>query len=199
MRRFPVVYLSLLLAGEAVLGGAGILVRYHAAHGEERRGAEQLPNVYTHPELGFSFRYPATFRVTEIPQGGRTETVLVEDSAHARQGFQVFTQPYDDAEPLTEARIKQDQPDITMEHVAPLQVAGVLAISFVQLQDQSLGKTYEVWFVHDHTLYGIRESHLQAQSDGHQESEQHGCVYCARPGGCDSRERHHPTVNPHQP
>jgi hypothetical protein len=156
MRRFSFLHLVIgMLAATAVLGGAGILVRYHPAHGEEMSAAEQLPNVYTHPELGFSFRYPAAFRVDELSHGNGSETVLVEDPRHARQGFQVFTQPYDDTGPLTEARIKQDQPDITMEDVAPVHVAGEHGLGFVQLQSPGVGKTYEVWFAHDHTLYEV--------------------------------------------
>jgi hypothetical protein len=114
-----------------------------------------LSETYIHPEFGFSFGYPASFTVNEIPHGEGSTFVLVEDSAHPRQGFQVFTQPYDDAQPLTEARIRQDQPDIAMESVAPTQVAGAPAISFVQFQTDDVGKTYEVWFVHQGTLYEV--------------------------------------------
>jgi hypothetical protein len=102
MRRFTFLNLCLLLAGVTVIGGALMIARYYPAHGEELSADEELPNVYTHPELGFSFRYPAAFRVNEMPHGNGSETVLVEDPLHARQGFQVFTQPYDDAGPLTE-------------------------------------------------------------------------------------------------
>jgi hypothetical protein len=52
-----------------------------------------------------------------------------------------------------EARIRQDLPDITMENPAPMQVAGVPGVSFVQLQDPELGNRYEVWFAHGGTLY----------------------------------------------
>src|SRR6266511_4938895 len=153
MRRFTFLNLCLLLAGAAVVGGAVLLARYHPAHGEVAAATEQLSEVYTHPELGFSFRYPSNLRLNEIPHGEGSELILVEDPAHARQGFQVFYMPYDDAELLTEARIKQDVPDITMEDAAPVQVAGEQGISFVQLQSPDVGKTYEVWFVHDGTLY----------------------------------------------
>jgi hypothetical protein len=132
MRRFSFLHLGLLLAVVAVVGGALILARYHAAHGEEPSTAEQLSEVYTHPELGFSFHYPGSFRVHELPYGKGSETVLVEDPAHARQEFQVFTQPYDEDGPLTEARIKQDQPAMAIEDPVTLQVAGVLALRFVR-------------------------------------------------------------------
>jgi hypothetical protein len=140
----------------AVVGGALLLAFRHTS---EVRGDTELvgplSEIYTRSELGFSFHYPRGYAGNEMPHGEGSETVLVEDPAHARQGFQVFTQPYDDAEPITDARIKQDQPDMTTENVAPFDVAGVPGISFVQFQTPDVGKTYEVWFVPDGTLYEV--------------------------------------------
>jgi hypothetical protein len=56
-----------LVAVAAVVGG-GVFVGFR--HATEVRGdAEslELSEVYTHAELGFSFRYPASFRVNELP------------------------------------------------------------------------------------------------------------------------------------
>jgi hypothetical protein len=146
----------LIITAMAAIGGA-LLVGFR--HTSEVRGdAEPLGSlsaIYTHAAPGFSFRYPGSFRVSELSHGEGSETVLVEDPAHARQGFQVFTQPFDDAEPLTDARIRQDQPDITMERVAPVDVAGEQGVSFVQFQTPDVGQTYEVWFVHQGTLYEV--------------------------------------------
>jgi hypothetical protein len=83
-----------------------------------------LSEIYTHPELGFSFRYPPGYTLTELPQEEQG-VVVVEDPTRPRQWFQVFSMPYDEAGPLTEARIRQDVPDMTMEHPALVQVAGV--------------------------------------------------------------------------
>ena len=38
-----------------------------------------LTETYTHPELGFSSRYPASFRVHEVPLADGTELVVAED------------------------------------------------------------------------------------------------------------------------
>jgi hypothetical protein len=113
-----------------------------------------LSELSTHAALGFSFRYPAPFQVTEIPQGERSEIVLIEDPAHAAQRFQVFYMPYDEAGPLTAERIRQDAPDIDMENAHPVDVAGERGLSFVQLQHPDVGKTYEVKVVHDGTPHG---------------------------------------------
>jgi hypothetical protein len=115
----------------------------------------ELSETYTHAELGFSFRYPRGYAMNEVPHGDGAETVLVEDPTRERQGFQVFSMPYDEAGPLTEARIRQDVPDITMENAQPFRVAGEPGISFVQLQTPDVGTTYEVWFVHNGTLYEV--------------------------------------------
>jgi hypothetical protein len=145
----------IIVAGVAVVGGAAFVGLRHASEVRGDTEPLELSETYTHAELGFSFRYPRAFRVNEIPQGEGNELVVVEDPLHARQGFQVFTQPYDEEGPLTEARIRQDVPDIAMEQAAPVDVAGVPGISFVQLQTADIGTTYEVWFVHQGTLYEV--------------------------------------------
>ena len=89
--------------------GGGVFVGLR--HATEVRGDTEpleLSETYTQAEPGFSFRYPRGFRVNEIPQGEGNALVLVEDPACARQGFQVFSMPYDEDEPLTEARIRAD-------------------------------------------------------------------------------------------
>jgi hypothetical protein len=144
----------IILVGVAGVGGAAFLgFRQASVVRGETEPVGPLSQTYTDPELGFSFQYPHGFRVHEIPQREGSEAVLVEDPARTHQGFQVVVIPYDDDGPLTEARIRQDVPDIAMEQAAPVQVAGEPGISFVQFQTPDVGKTYEVWFVHEHMLY----------------------------------------------
>jgi hypothetical protein len=142
-------------AGVAVVGG-GVFGGFR--HATEVRGdtePRELSEVYTHAELGFSFRYPRGYAVNEVPQEEGNALVVVEDPTRERMGFQVFSMPYDEDEPLTSERIRQDVPDITMEDAQPFRVAGEPGISFVQLQTPDVGTTYEVWFVHDGTLYEV--------------------------------------------
>jgi hypothetical protein len=63
-----------LFAGITALGGAVFLglTWNKEARGEGER-ALALTEVFTHPELGFSFRYPEAFRLATIPQGERSE------------------------------------------------------------------------------------------------------------------------------
>jgi len=148
----------IILAAVAVVGG-GVFVGFR--HATEVRGdAEplELSETYTHAEPGFSFRYPATFTVSEIPQAEGSALVLVEDPLHARQGFQVFSMPYDEAGPLTEARIHADLPTKVMADVHPVQVDGVEGLAFTsddESHNQGLGRLFEVWTVHHGVLYQL--------------------------------------------
>jgi hypothetical protein len=162
MRQSILLKSLVIFVGVAVIGGAVFVgFRYASDVRGDTEPFGPLSEIYTHPELGFSFRYPRGYTLTELPQEEQG-VVLVEDPTRPRQWFQVFSMPYDEAGPLTEARIRQDVPDITMEHPAPVQVAGVSAISFVQFQTADVGKTYEVWFVHNGTLYEAATSADQA-------------------------------------
>src|SRR5882724_3894046 len=148
----------IIVSGVAALGG-GVVLGLRVTP-EVRGNAEPvtLSEVYTHPELGFSFRYPRGFRVNEIPQGEGNALVLVEEPTRARQGFQVFSMPYDEEGALTEARIRQDVPDKVMEDVHPVQVDGVEGLAFISDDDthnQGLGRLFEVWTVHHGVLYQL--------------------------------------------
>ena len=84
--------------------------------------------------------------------------MLVEDPTQQRQGFQVFSMPYDEAEPLTEARIRQDLPDKAMEDVHTVQVDGVEGLAFTSddnTHNEGQGRLFEVWTVHDGVLYQL--------------------------------------------
>jgi hypothetical protein len=148
----------IIVAGVAVIGG-GVFVGFR--HASEVRGdAEplELSETYTHAELGFSFRYPRGFRVNEVPHGDGAETVLIEDPTRERQGFQVFSMPYDEEGPLTEARIRADLPTKVMEDVHPVQVDGVEGLAFTSddnTHNQGLGRLFEVWTVHHGVLYQL--------------------------------------------
>jgi hypothetical protein len=131
--------------GVAVVGGAVFVGFRHASDVRGDTEPVTLSEVYTHASLGFSFRYPRGFRVNEIPQGEGNALVLVEEPTRARRGFQVFSMPYDEDEPL-------------MEDVHPVQVDGVEGLAFTSDDDthnQGLGRLFEVWTVHDGRLYQL--------------------------------------------
>ena len=148
----------IIVAGVAALGGAAFVAFRYAS--DVRGDAEPvtLSEIYTHAEPGFSFRYPRAFRANEIPQAEDSTLLVVEDPTRERQGFQVFSMPYDEAGPLTEARIRADLPTKVMEDVHPVQVDGVEGLAFTSDDDthnQGLGRLFEVWTVHDGVLYQL--------------------------------------------
>jgi len=144
----------IIVAGMAVVGGAAFVGFRYAS--DVRGDAEPvtLSETYTHAEPGFSFRYPRGFRAHEIPQAEDSTLLLVEDPTRERQGFEVFTQPYDEAGPITVERIRQDLPNKVMEDVHPVQVAGADGLALTS-DEAGVGRVAEVWMVHDGVLYEI--------------------------------------------
>jgi hypothetical protein len=159
MKQSIILKLFIVLVGVAAVGGAAFLGFRHASEVRgDTDGPAELTEVYTHTEPGFSFRYPRAFRANEIPQAEGNTLVVVEDPLHDKHGFQVFSMPYDEAEPITPERISQDLPTKVMEDVHPVQVDGVEGLAFTsddESHNQGLGRLYEIWMVHDGVLYQL--------------------------------------------
>jgi|SRR3989344_5979613 len=123
-----------------------------------------LTETYTSPDYGFSFKYPKGFNATELDDDSG-HTVLVQPSAsdqksyevEPRKEFQIYITPFDEAEPLTGARILQDLPP--SEVIDPKDVLigegkAINAVIFLST-NSSFGKTREIWFIHGENLYQI--------------------------------------------
>jgi len=153
MRRSTVLKLLLFIAGIAA-GGVAVFAGF-ASSTEVRGDAEPLAlsETYTHPVLGFSFRYPAGLRVVSFSHDEQSDVVLAEGIG--RTGFQVFTLPFDEAGPITHERIRRDLRHVVMHDEAVMQVGGVQAAAFTLPDDPDLGRAYEVWFAHEGTLYQV--------------------------------------------
>jgi hypothetical protein len=157
------ILLKIFIVVVVILAGGGAVLLGFLARAEvwgETAGHESiaLSETYTHPELGFSFRYPVGFTVTEIPEDEGSEVVLVEDAALPHHSFQVFYMPYDEAGPITPERIRQDLPDKVMADVHTVRLAGVEGLAFTSDDDghnEGLGRLFEVWTVHDGRLYQL--------------------------------------------
>jgi hypothetical protein len=147
-----------IVAGVAVVGGAVFVGFKHASGVRGDAEPITLSETYTHAAPGFSFRYPGAFRAHEIPQADDSTLLLVEDPTRERQGFQVFSMPYDEQGSITEARIHADVPNKVIEDVHPVQADGVEGLAFTSDDDthnQGLGRLFEVWTVHDGVLYQL--------------------------------------------
>lgn len=114
---------------------------------------------YSHPLLGFSFEYPATFSISSFgsPDDDAGETILLQGSKEEK-GLQVLITPFDEDIVLTEGRIHQDIPDLMMSDVS-MRTLGtgektVRAIVFMST-NSFMGKSREAWFVRNGQLYQL--------------------------------------------
>lgn len=122
--------------------------------------ASDLSQTHTHPGLGFSFRYPDGFKISSTAEE-LGETILVQkEGGGAKEGFQIFISEFDEPGPITGERIKIDLPEIVIEQPQDIELgirnqeSGIGALIFFS-QDESFGKTREVWFVHKGFLYQV--------------------------------------------
>ncbi|MBI4159562.1 hypothetical protein HY504_00135 [Candidatus Wolfebacteria bacterium] len=114
-----------------------------------------MSETYTSPDYGFSFKYPKGFNATELSDDSG-DTVLVQN-AEEKSGFQIYITPFDEAEPLTAARIMEDLP--ASEVIDPKDVLigegkAINAVIFLSTSP-SFGKTREIWFTHEGNLYQV--------------------------------------------
>lgn len=109
--------------------------------------------TFSHPNPPFSFKYPAQFEVEIIPDGEKSKAVLFVNP-RTGDAFQIYLTPFKDQIVLTPEKIRQDIPDIVLDHFQEIRVSGVLTLFFAS-QDEVFGDTYEVWFVHHGTLFQI--------------------------------------------
>ncbi|MCF7918065.1 hypothetical protein K9L27_03665 [Candidatus Gracilibacteria bacterium] len=109
--------------------------------------------TFTHPDPSFSFRYPTDFDIDIFPDGKRGKAVLFQNK-RTGEGFQVYLTPFEEQIILTPDRIRQDIPDVVLDHFQEIRISGVLTLFFAS-QDEVFGDTYEVWFVHQGTLFQI--------------------------------------------
>jgi len=112
-----------------------------------------LTEEYVSPDYGFSFKYPKGFNATELSD----DSPLDQDLTGQVSGFQVYITPFDEAEPLTGARILQDLPP--SEVIDPKDVLigegkAINAVIFLST-NPSFGKTREVWFIREGFLYQV--------------------------------------------
>jgi hypothetical protein len=90
--------------------------------------------------------------VQEFDEGKGAMTITVQDEANVR-GLQIFILPYE-GDTISEERFRADVPSGTRENVEPAMLGGVEAVTFTS-QDPFLGKTREIWLIHDGHLFEI--------------------------------------------
>ena len=142
---------------ESWSGGKG-----HSVNGENLQIAEQGGEAtvgspssgYRHPQKLFSLRYPDDLHPVANDLEGSEVIVFDAKQGKGNKGFQIVITPFDEPGPLTAERIKVDIPDLPMEHVQAVSLAGEPALAFYS-NDETLGRLLEVWFVYKDDLYQV--------------------------------------------
>lgn len=118
----------------------------------ETKGSEY--QAYTNSTYNFSFKYPEGFTMANFQEGEYGETILVRKK-EGKESFQIFISPFDEPGPLTKERILEDLPNMIVEDAQQrLLKNGAVGLIFFG-QEPSLGKTREVWFIHNGYLYQV--------------------------------------------
>jgi len=143
----------------------------------EGEGQEQ---VYTHPDYGFTLRYPGNLKLGKFPEG-EGEIILFQGQntpltkgVGGIEGFQIFISPYNETEEFSKEVILKADPKMKIENDKNIKIGGIVsseegtdpsassgqvkvttspipALSFDSSNDQT--PTHEVWFVADGNLY----------------------------------------------
>lgn len=120
---------------------------------DKKIGGSNLKN-YESEIYKFSFDYPDKFIVNDVSTNGVDNKVTFE-SVEPGQGFQITILPFDEPGPLTEDRIKKDLPGLAILEPVKSVMNGVDVLQFNSV-DESVGNTFEVWFVYSGSLYQIQ-------------------------------------------
>ena len=151
--------------------GAGIPLSggVPAGRGGSDAGEEQ---TYTHPDYGFTLRYPGNLKLGKFPEGegeilllqptpslpsenggGASVPPLNERGGQEGLGFQIFISPYNETEEFSKEVILKADPKMKIENdkIISLGAEEISALTFDSSNDS--GSTHEVWFVADGNLY----------------------------------------------
>ena len=120
---------------------------------------------FTHPLYGFSVEYPEELDITTFDEGEGGETIIFqsrEDESvelEEKVGFQIFVSPFEEDSVLTLERIREDLPFAIIEEPVEVIIGKKTGIDIQALvfwsEDPAIGRTREVWFVHDNYLYEV--------------------------------------------
>jgi hypothetical protein len=122
---------------------------------------ETQDQVYTHPDYGFTLRYPGNLKLGKFPEG-EGEIILLQGASTpspeageggGEVGFQIFISPYNETEEFSKEVILKADPKMKIENDKTISLGSeeISALSFDSSGDT--GATHEVWFVADGNLY----------------------------------------------
>lgn len=103
----------------------------------------------------FTLEYPQDLQVSTFPSEQGAIVITFKNSATDR-GFQIFATPYDQPK-ITQQTFELDEPSGVMLSPQDLTIEGAPATAFYS-QDQTIGDTFEIWFLNSGILYEVTTS-----------------------------------------
>lgn len=113
--------------------------------------AKRAGDRYVNEKYGFSFIKPSGYNVGFFPHSSETEIVLLQNDKK-EVGAQIALSYFDETGPLTAQRIRQELPDLPMDAVTTIKVAGTEGVSFLSRTD-AFGNSSEIWFIRNNLLF----------------------------------------------
>lgn len=118
--------------------------------------------IYKNEEHGFALEYPAHYKIEEFKEKDGAKTIVfqgnVGNQIADKEGFQIFITPFEEAT-LTKDRILKDIPGAILDDYQEIIIGAAVEESVRGLlfwsEDPLIGRTREVWFVHNQSLYEI--------------------------------------------
>lgn len=116
-----------------------------------------LTKPYTNDEYKFSLSMPSNFEVRQLADDGSSTTAILVESADRSDGVQIMVTPFDEEiTTLTQERIQQDVPDLTITEPQPVEIGeNNTGLAFKSDNEAFDGASREVWFVFRDNLYQI--------------------------------------------
>ena len=109
---------------------------------------------YTNEDYGFSFQYPEDFTVNAF--GAEKEGNMILVQGKGENGFQIYITDFDEDIPvITAARVHKDLPSLAIEQPQEAVLGADLHALIFWSQNPEIGKTREVWIVHEGAVYQI--------------------------------------------
>lgn len=118
---------------------------------------------FTHPTYTFSVEYPDYLATEAFHEKDNGETIVFQSqegdfstgSGQDKTGFQIFITPFGEDEVITRDRILEDIPFATVDEPQEVIIGDNIRALLFWSEDPLIGRTREVWFVHDSNLYEI--------------------------------------------
>lgn len=139
-------------------GGSGDKIM---SSGAEPEAIAEIPSYqyteeFVHPTYNFSFKYPADFTVTQIPEENG-EVILIQNIS-TKIGVQIMVTAFEGGEDidLTADILRAEIPDLEIKDEQEVIIgSGRKGIAFVSDNEAFGGNSREVWFVFRGNLYQI--------------------------------------------